>query len=102
MGIVVGAGFLVFGIAFLVVLLGEGSQIGVAFMALWIAVVTVIIAFNVYHLVTRKAVVEIDADTDAESDFDAKLRKLERLKNDRLISEEEFRRKRAEILEQKW
>ena len=106
-GLLVGVAFLVFGVVFLVVLIQEDSRIGVAFMSLWIFVVCLIIAFNVYHLVTRKAAVEIDTEaaapgTGSESDFDAKLRRLERLKSDRLISEEEYTRKRAEILDQKW
>jgi len=106
-GILVGVAFLAFGVGFLVVLHNEGSQIGVAFMGLWIFVVSLLIAFNAYHLITRKAVLEIDTEaaapgTGSESDFDAKLRRLERLKSDRLISEEEYKRKRAEILDQKW
>ena len=106
-GLVIGIAFLVFGVVFLVVLANEGSQIGVAFMGFWIFLVGVIIAFNAYHLVVRKAaVMEIETEAEvpagSEPDFEAKLRRLERLKSDRLISEEEYRRKRAEILDQKW
>ena len=108
LGLLVGVAFLVFGVVFLVVLANEGSQIGVAFMGFWIFVVGVIIAFNAYHLVVRKAAV-LEIETEAavpgvgsEPDFEAKLRRLERLKSDRLISEEEYTRKRAEILDQKW
>jgi len=106
-GLLVGVAFLVFGVVFLVVLIQEDSRVGVAFMGLWIFVVSLLIAFNAYHLITRKAVMEIDTEvaapgTGSESDFDAKLRRLERLKSDRLISEEEYKRKRAEILDQKW
>lgn len=35
-------------------------------------------------------------------DFEAKLRKLEALKRDHLISEDEYDRKRREILDEKW
>ncbi len=35
-------------------------------------------------------------------DFDERLRKLEKLKKDELISEEEYLRKRQEIIEDKW
>jgi hypothetical protein len=106
-GILVGVAFLVFGVVFLVVLVGKDSQIGVGFMSLWIFVVCLIIAFNVYHLISRKGMLEIDAEAGdsgagAEANFDVKLRRLERLRSDRLISEEEYKRKRAEILDQKW
>jgi hypothetical protein len=34
--------------------------------------------------------------------FDERLRRLEKLRSDGLISEEEYRQKRAEMLEEKW
>ncbi len=34
--------------------------------------------------------------------FDERIRRLEKLRSDGLISEEEYRRKRAEVLEEKW
>lgn len=37
-----------------------------------------------------------------KNDFDDKLRKLEKLKNDNLISEEEYSKKREEIINEKW
>ena len=106
-GLLVGVAFLVFGIVFLVVLLQEDSMVGVAFMSLWIFVVGLIIALNAYHLITRKAMLDIDTEggtaiPGSDADFDRKLRRLEDLKKDRLISEEEYKRKRAEILDQKW
>jgi hypothetical protein len=38
----------------------------------------------------------------ATEDFETKLRRLERLKDDGLITEDEYRLKRSEILDEKW
>lgn len=40
--------------------------------------------------------------TSVSDDFEIRLRKLNRLKEDGLITEEEFRKKREEILREKW
>jgi hypothetical protein len=37
-----------------------------------------------------------------EDDFETKLRKLNRLKEDGLLTEEEYQKKRTEIIDQKW
>ena len=44
---------------------------------------------------------EIDAPGPAAS-IEEKLRSLERMKKDRLITEAEYRQKRTDIMEQKW
>jgi hypothetical protein len=53
---------------------------------------------------TAGDVVEISSgERDAEGgDFEARLRKVEALRRDGLISEEEHKRKREEILAEKW
>ena len=61
-----------------------------------------IIVFNLYNLIRRKDVIDIETESsgqvnDPGLDFEFKLRKLENLKKDGLISEEEFRKKREEI-----
>ncbi|MTI66302.1 MAG: SHOCT domain-containing protein [Firmicutes bacterium] len=45
---------------------------------------------------------EIHSDNTNSIDFDVKLRKLNNLKEDGLISENEFKDKRKEIMEEKW
>jgi hypothetical protein len=57
--------------------------------------------------VTAEDVIEVDSADDDEGqapaiDFEAKLRKLESLKKDGLISEDEYRQKREGILKEKW
>jgi len=79
----------------------------VGFMALWFLVLGVIIVYYVFFLRSRKGVVEIETETtppktDAAPDFDARLRKLEGLKKDGLVTDDEYRAKRAEILGEKW
>ncbi len=110
MGLIVAVAMLIFGVFFFnAVLSDSGGEPGpgIAFMALWFLVLGVIIFYYAYHLRTRKGVVEIETETappktDAGTDFDARLRKLEGLKQDGLVTDEEYRAKRAEILGEKW
>lgn len=126
MGLVVAVAMLIFGVFFFnAVLRDSGGESGPAsaFMALWFLVLGVIIVYFVYYLRTRKSVVEIETETGAPApasgaaaaptgaptvaggtgtDFDARLRKLEGLRKDGLVTDEEYRAKRAEILGEKW
>lgn len=51
---------------------------------------------------TASEIVEMEQDEAGAMDFAARLRKLESLRRDHLVSEEEFLRKRKEILDEKW
>lgn len=98
--------FLLFGAA---LLLGTDSDrdaepFKLAFLAIWvIACIGIFIhALRVVFARGRSgAVLEIEAE-DPRDDFDSRLRKLERLRADGLVDEEEYRRKRGEILADKW
>ncbi len=107
MALIAALGMLLFGIFFLTLLIKEQSGPGIGFMVLWFLVLGVIIAYYIYNLTSRKGVVEIEtrSQTPADEsgpDFDAKLRKLELLKKDGLVTDEEYKEKRAEILKQNW
>jgi amino acid permease len=111
MGIIAGTAMLVFGLFFLTLLQDENSNIGRIFMLLWIFIVLCIIGYSIYNLVTTKASlaateeIELesgDASDNAPGNFEEKLLSLERLKKDRLLSEEEYAQKRKEIMQQKW
>ena len=107
MALIAALGMLLFGIFFLTLLIKEDSGPGIGFMVLWFLILGVIIAYYIYNLTSRKGVVEIEtrSQTPAEEagpDFDAKLRKLELLKKDGLVTDEEYKEKRAEILKQTW
>ncbi len=53
--------------------------------------------------ITATDVVEIDESEIPEGmDFEKKLRKLEALRKDGLITDEEYRQKRKEIMDEKW
>jgi hypothetical protein len=66
----------------------------------------------VYHFLNLKrakglSLVDIDTESGSQTDESVsdpmqKLRSLEALKKDGLISEDEFRRKREEVMQQKW
>jgi hypothetical protein len=119
MGLVVAVAMLIFGVFFFSAVLGDsGGEPGpaIGFMAVWFLVLGVIIFYFAYYLRTRKSVVDIETETGAPApasgaapapagagtDFDARLRKLEGLKKDGLVADEEYRAKRAEILGEKW
>ena len=110
MGLIVAVAMLIFGVFFFNAVLSDSSSErgpAVGFMALWFLVLGVIIVYYVFFLRSRKGVVEIETETappttDAPPDFDARLRKLEGLKKDGLVTDDEYRAKRAEILGEKW
>lgn len=120
MGLVVAVAMLIFGIFFFSAVLSDsGGEPGpaIAFMSVWFLVLGVIIFYFAYYLRTRKSVVDIEIETETGApaaasgaaapagtgtDFDARLRKLEGLKKDGLVTDEEYRAKRAEILGEKW
>lgn len=52
--------------------------------------------------ITADEVIEIESGEDSSADFETRLRKLEALKKDRLISEEEYKHKREEIMNERW
>ncbi|KAF0158085.1 MAG: Uncharacterized protein FD159_1232 [Syntrophaceae bacterium] len=106
-GIIAAGVMLIFGIVFFGLLLEEGSGIGQIFVVFWMLIVILIIAYNVYNLKSGKAsasaMAEIDLDLpESGPTVEEKLRSLERLKKDRLITEEEYLQKRKEIMQQKW
>jgi len=107
LGLIAAIAFLIFGLVFLSVLIKLGSGLGIAFMIFWIFIVLIMIGFSIHLLTSRKGVLELDTESQIPEggsgpDFEAKLRKLELLKKDGLVTDEEYRDKRAEILKQKW
>jgi hypothetical protein len=113
-GIIVIIAFLAFGIFFFSLLSGEAeAYIGQTFLIFWIIIVLIIGGVFVNNLINYDKNPESsfaeeiqlpDALNTREigTSFDDKLRKLENLRKDGLISEQEFAAKRLEIMEQKW
>ena len=82
---------------------------GIAFVALWILVVLSIVSYHVLNATSQHGVPHFMFDVRTQStekprslDFDDRLRDLHKLKADGLVSEEEFNRKRADILNEDW
>ncbi len=109
---------LLFGIAFSVlvgnVLVENDAPIAMCvafgiFMIAWLGAAVFMLVYHVLNLKRAKGLSLVDIDTvsgsqtdEAASDPMQKLRSLEALKKDGLINEDEFRRKREEIMQQKW
>jgi len=107
-GMIVGIVFVFIG---LFVVIPNAGMFGV----FWTLIAVGITGFQAYNFFGDKGVAswEIDIDTGANAetnnqstsvsgDFETRLRKLNRLKEDGLITEEEFQKKREEILREKW
>lgn len=109
--IVAGGVFLLFAAVPLGTAEGEARPFVLLFGAIWILVCLSFIGYGVHILVSERPavgmVLEVDGATPVASsapggDFAARLRDLEKLREDHLVSEEEYRKKRAEILDERW
>jgi len=114
-GLITGIILLVFGITFLVSIQGDlshedssGSLITLFFIC-WILVMLLIIFMNARSLSRTNAPSMIDIDTETEdnllqpeNNIELKLKQLEKLKNENLITETEYQQKRNEIMASKW
>jgi hypothetical protein len=113
-GLIVIIAFLAFGIFFFTLLSGEpDAYIGQIFLIIWIIIVLVIGGSFVNNLINydknpgSSVAQEIEMPEAFNSreigiSFDDKLRKLESLRKEGLISEQEYAVKRQEIMQQKW
>lgn len=91
----VGAAFVVIG---LTVIVPNAGVFGV----LWTLVAAGITAYHAYNVFSRRGLALYEAELDTADDFDTTLRKLAKLRQDGLITDQEFERKRAELLERRW
>ncbi len=115
-GIVGGVLGLGIGIVFLAAVPSEPGPEGLRnfFFLIWFLVCGGIILYYVRNLasfkkgeaatvpLTASEVVEMEQGESAAMDFAARLRRLEGLRKDGLVSEEEFQAKRKQILDEKW
>lgn len=117
-GIAIAAAFLVFGLVFGAVILMEDSHsepglavLQVLFLLIWVGACVAMIV-NFWRIASGKGTpgdrslleVEVEEQDEGASagDFEARLRKLEALKRDGLLSEEEYKAKRDEVMREKW
>ena len=112
-GIVVAAAMFIFGLIFMGLLREDNSQIGIIFMIFWLFAMLTIIATFSYNLINYdKSTSSISGEeielpdsflsNEKKSDFDARLYKIEKLKNEGLITDNEYADKRKEIMNEKW
>ena len=79
------------------------------FMIAWLGAAVFMLVYHILNIKRAKglSLVEIDTKSGSQTDESVsdpmqKLRSLEALKKEGLISEDEFRRKREEVMQQKW
>ena len=115
--------FLMFGIVFMGSVLGEADEARgpmSIFLVIWIAACLGMAIYSLINLSSfgksrpnptalevlevedRKAPDIKEDSAKARPDFGARLRELEALRKDGLLTEEEYQRKRREILDEKW
>lgn len=105
--IIIGLLFWLFGIVFVVVSEGEAKLISVFFFLVWSAgcLGIVVHCFKLLKLL-KNGKIEIaeigDMSDEGVNGPESKLRSLEALKRDGLITEAEYQKKREEIMEEKW
>lgn len=96
------------GVVFVFIGFGMIPRIGM-FGIFWTIMAMVIAGMHAYNYFSDKGVASWEMDVEAspqvsnrEEDFETKLRKLNRLKEDGLITESEFEKKRADIMKSEW
>jgi hypothetical protein len=109
--IVTGAAFLLFSIVPFSAAEGESRPFVAIFGVIWILGCLSFIAYGIYILASKKpssgVVYDVEGNAlgkgpDSSDDFETRIRKLEKLKEDRLITEEEYKIKRAKIMKEPW
>ena len=105
--IILGVLFLPFGLLFVTISEGEARPFIVIFAVIWAAacIAIIVMAIKTLRVVNKGKIeiAEIDVTSgETEGDFAVRLRELEALRKDGLISDGEYQRKRAEIMQEKW
>lgn len=101
-GMIVGLIFVIIGIT--TVIPGAGP-----FGIFWTLIAVVITGSHAYNAFSEKGISYYQVDVDYRDevkeipeDFDTKLRKLKKLRDDGIINEEEYQTKKKQLLDQKW
>jgi hypothetical protein len=108
-GMIVGVLFVILGLTVFIPLTNAAGFPASIFAIIWTVIAATITLYYGMNLFRRGGapIYDIDIETKpagatSEADFDQKLRKLTRLKEDGLISTEEYLTKRAELMHQRW
>jgi hypothetical protein len=82
---------------------GEAKPFALFFSLVWtVACIFLFLRGKSALKAMKEGTFALDVSLEGDDSPGKRLRELESLRKDRLISEEEFRKKRAEILEEKW
>ncbi|MCG6533577.1 MAG: hypothetical protein L7F78_02575 [Syntrophales bacterium LBB04] len=108
--IVIGSLFFVFGTFLTNIGLADSSEPDLQtaiwlFRFVWWVICLAMITYGLLMLIRKKTptVLEMELeDKGTEGDFEVRLRKLQSLRNENLISPQEYDKKRAEIMREKW
>ncbi len=93
-GMVAGCLFVLLGLLVIIPIFG-------AFGFVWTGVAGLITLYNAYNLFSSRGISSYEIDVDAPEsvdDLDASLRKLAKLREDGLLSDQEYEQKRAEVM----
>lgn len=108
-GMIVGVLFVILGLTVFIPLTNAAGFPASIFAIIWTVIAATITLYYGMNLFRRGGgpIYDIDIETKpagatSEADFDQKLRKLIQLKEDGLISTEEYLTKRAELMRQRW
>ncbi|WP_144933233.1 SHOCT domain-containing protein [Paenibacillus sp. 32O-W] len=104
---------MIVGIVFVIIGFTMVMPMGGIFGVLWTVIAIAITGYHGYNLFSSQGAAEWEVDVrpdrplnrsmeEAGVDFEEKLRKLERLRREGLITEEEFKQKRDEVMRDKW
>lgn len=100
---------LIFGVVFLFLMIDEESMVGILFLSFWILVMILLEVIFIYNYrnpnksISEEIIIsDEDKDDEETESFDKRLRRLESLYKERLISQNEYKQKRDEIMNSKW
>jgi cytochrome c-type biogenesis protein CcmH/NrfG len=100
---------MVVGIVFVCIGLFVAIPMAGAFGVFWTLVAVAITIFSAMNVFSPRGLAHTEIEVENNSrfgddalPFDERLRRLEKLRSDQLISDEEYQRKRQEIMRQSW
>ena len=102
MQFVIGIFFCFFGLGFLMNAIKMQILPMILFSIVWLAIVAFNMMVSFKNGFTNQGMGLYDIDDAEDFDYEEKLRSLERLRMESLISEEEYQDKRAEVLKKEW
>lgn len=102
--IVIGALFLPLGILFVVISEGEARIAAAIFSVIWsaICIAMIIYGINILGLIKQGKFQIAEVEKEKTEDFAEELRELEKMKKEGLISDDEYKVKRDEVMKKKW